>query len=67
MFPERQMLDERGSPETEAASALHQGQGQVTTSPSLDPCSSTRPHSVDMVKNNSMYEQGNELSDTYRL
>lgn len=61
------MLDERGSPETEAAGVLHQGQGQVTTSPSLDPCSSTRPHNADVVKNDSMYEQGNELSDTYRI
>ena len=61
------MLDERGSPETEAAGILHQGQGQVTISPSLDPCSGTRPHNVDMVKNDRMYEQGNELSDTYRI
>lgn len=61
-FPEHPMLDERGSPETEAAGVLHQGQRQVTTSPSLDPCSSTRPHNADMVKKKLTVRMSKEMS-----
>lgn len=56
------MLDEMGSPGTEAECVLHQGQEQETASPSLGPRG--RPQNADMVKSDSMFEQGNEFSDT---